>query len=87
MILRLKVNPGRSFNAIVWKDNLWIVRLNAPAVDGKANKALVHYLATILHLPESSVVLKKGSTSPFKTLEINATAELVLNILDGESKK
>lgn len=46
------------------------IRLAAPPVDGKANEALVKFLAEALHLPKSAVTLKSGQTSRRKVLEV-----------------
>ena len=47
------------------------IRLAAPPVDGKANEALVKFIAATLHLPKSSVMLKSGQTSRRKVLEVS----------------
>lgn len=47
------------------------IRLAAPPVDGKANEALVKFLAEVLHLPKSAVTLKSGQTSRRKVLEVS----------------
>lgn len=46
------------------------IRLAAPPVDGKANDALVKFVAETLKLPKSSVNLKSGQTSRRKVLEV-----------------
>ena len=46
------------------------IRLAAPPVDGKANAALVGFIAETLGLPKSVVTLKSGQTSRRKVLEI-----------------
>lgn len=48
------------------------VRLNAPPVDGKANDALVAWLAAELGLPRRAVRLLRGETARRKQLEIDA---------------
>ena len=48
------------------------VYLNAPAVDGKANKALVEFLAEHFSVPQSAVEIIKGLKSRYKTININA---------------
>lgn len=50
------------------------VRLSAPAVDNKANKALVVYIAGLLGVRKSSVHVSSGRTSRAKTLEIVSEA-------------
>ena len=54
------------------------IRLAAPPVDGKANAALIKFVADELRLPKSAVNLKSGQTSRRKVLEVvGATAEAV----------
>lgn len=60
------------------------IRLAAPPVDGKANEALIKFLAETLKVPKSAVSLKSGQTSRRKVLEIiglsrNAVAQLTGN--------
>jgi len=49
------------------------IRLAAPPVDGKANEALVRFVAEALNLPKSAVNLKSGQTSRRKVLEVSGT--------------
>jgi uncharacterized protein (TIGR00251 family) len=54
------------------------IRLAAPPVDGKANEALVKFVAETLKLPKSAVNLKSGQTSRRKVLEVTgATGDAV----------
>lgn len=46
------------------------IRLATPPVDGKANEALVRFVAETLGLAKSAVNLKSGQTSRRKVLEI-----------------
>jgi uncharacterized protein (TIGR00251 family) len=46
------------------------IRLAAPPVDGKANEALIRFIAEVLHLPKSAVTLKSGQASRHKVLEV-----------------
>jgi uncharacterized protein (TIGR00251 family) len=47
------------------------VRLHAPPVDGKANEALIRYLAARLILPKSAITLLHGQTARRKLLAID----------------
>ncbi len=47
------------------------IRLAAPPVDGKANEALIRFVADTLGLPKSAVNLKSGQTSRRKVLAVN----------------
>jgi uncharacterized protein (TIGR00251 family) len=48
----------------------WILRLNAPPVDGKANKAAIEFIAAYLNAPRSAVSLVAGEKSRHKIFEI-----------------
>lgn len=50
------------------------VRLHAPPVDGKANEALVAWLATTLSVRRSEIELIRGLTSRRKQLRVAAGA-------------
>lgn len=46
------------------------IRLNAPPVDGKANAALIRFLADQLDLPVSAIAILRGETGRNKTLRL-----------------
>jgi uncharacterized protein (TIGR00251 family) len=50
------------------------LRLQAPPVDGKANQALVKWLAGCLGVPPRAVTLARGETSRRKQLRVSAAA-------------
>jgi uncharacterized protein YggU (UPF0235/DUF167 family) len=70
MQLCVNVKPGRRFNRLEQAEHGWVVFLRAPAIDGKANEALVEFLSEILEIPVSKIILRKGHTSRVKCLEI-----------------
>lgn len=49
------------------------IRLAAPPVDGKANEALIRFIADRLNLPKSAVNLKSGQISRHKVLEVEGS--------------
>lgn len=81
--LTLHIQPGakRTEVAGLHGDALKI-RLSAPPVDGKANAALIEFLADRLGLPKSAVRLIGGQTSRRKVLEIaSAPADTARRLL------
>jgi uncharacterized protein (TIGR00251 family) len=46
------------------------IALTAPPVDGKANEALIEFLAEALRLPRARIAIVAGLTSRAKTLRI-----------------
>lgn len=69
--LTLHVQPGAKTTSCagIHGDALK-VRLAAPPVDGKANQALITWLAKTLSCPQSAIELIRGQTSRRKTLRI-----------------
>ena len=69
--LSVRVHPGARKNSVtgVHADALKIA-LTAPPVDGKANEALIAFIAEALHLPRARVSLVAGATSRAKTVRI-----------------
>ncbi|GEP42711.1 DUF167 domain-containing protein [Brevifollis gellanilyticus] len=51
-----------------------LLKLGAPAVDGKANAELVRFIAEVLDCPKSQVTLIRGEGSRQKMLEVPAAA-------------
>ncbi len=86
LTLTLHIQPGakKTEFAGLHGDALKI-RLAAPPVDGKANEALIRFVADQLGLAKSAVNLKSGQTSRRKVLEvIGATAEAVARFAQAE---
>ncbi len=73
VVLALSVVPGASRTAIagLHGDTLR-VRLAAPPVDGRANEALLAWLAQSLDLPRRQLRLLRGDTSRRKQVAIDA---------------
>ena len=66
-----KVKPGAARDAIVRLDpNCIQVQVRAPAVDNKANRALVAYLAAVLDLPKGRFTLVRGQSTRMKTVRV-----------------
>jgi uncharacterized protein (TIGR00251 family) len=58
------------------------IRLAAPPVDGKANEALIKFIAETLGLPKAAVNLKSGQSSRRKVIEVcGATTEAVARLI------
>ena len=69
-----------------WHDGRLKIRLKAQPVEGKANKALVEWLARRLELPQTQLRISSGAKSRFKTIQIEgAAAEEVLGKLSALS--
>ncbi len=88
ILLKLYVQPRASRNEIAGLHNDALkLRLTTPPVDGKANKAVIAFLAKLFNLPKSSVVLKSGHQNRNKTVVVKGlNEERLLQVLKlGES--
>lgn len=73
LILFLRVQPKSSKAGIeTVRDGRLRVRLNAPPVDGAANKALIELLADAFGVPKSRVELLAGETGREKRVAIES---------------
>lgn len=79
--LTVRVQPNARRDEIVglYGDALKI-KVAAPAVDNKANAALVEFLGETLGVPRSAIVIRHGVTGRRKVLEITGGPELVTKL-------
>ena len=70
-MLTLRVHPGARRNAVTGThDGALKISLTAAPSDGKANEALVAFLAEALSVPRARIRLTHGQTSRRKTVHI-----------------
>lgn len=70
-VLPVRVHPGAKRNAITGEhDGAVKISLTTPPTDGRANDALIAFLAGQLGVPRASITLLTGATSRSKTLRI-----------------
>jgi uncharacterized protein len=73
MTCRIKVRliPNARKNEFAgYRDDELVLRISAPPVEGKANKAAVEFISRFLALPRSSVSVVSGEKSRHKIVEI-----------------
>lgn len=69
--ITVRVTTNASKSEVIGKElGIWKIRLAAPAVDGKANEALIRLLADEFDCAPSSVRIIKGQTAKMKIIEI-----------------
>ena len=70
--LEVKVIPGASRDEVAGTmGNAVKIRLRAPPVEGRANEALIEFLAARLDLPRRALSLVRGDTARQKLLRID----------------
>lgn len=68
--LNIKVIPNAKKNEIVDCEGLTVIKINAPAVDGKANQTLIKFLSKCYNVRKSNVKILMGEKSRYKLIEI-----------------
>ncbi|MFA5779176.1 MAG: DUF167 domain-containing protein [Elusimicrobiota bacterium] len=71
MILEVKVVTNAGKNEIKREGDKYKVYITAPAVDGKANKKLIEFLAGHFKVRKSEILIKRGKKSCHKIIQIN----------------
>ena len=87
VIFPVRVQPRASKDEIAGEmGGALKVRLRAPAVEDRANEALVEFLAQLLKRPKSAVRILSGERSRTKRIEISGvTRQQILGLLIREA--
>lgn len=73
VLLRLHVQPKASKSRIIGlHDGCLKLAVASPPVEGRANKEVVKYLATVLGVPGRDVILKSGAQSRKKRVIVRS---------------
>jgi len=76
LLLSLYVQPRSSRNELAGlHGDALKLRLTAPPVEGRANKAVVSFLAKLLKIPKSAILIKSGLQSRSKKLVLSRVHE------------
>jgi len=75
-LLRVHVVPNAKIDGVTGEHGDAVkIKLRAPAVEGKANAALIRFLARQLELPLRAIVLERGQKSRDKVIRIDGLTE------------
>ena len=86
--LAVRVQPGAKKNAVTGIHAGAVrISLTTPPIEGRANEALIAFLAELLHLPRARISLLSGTTSRTKALHITgkSTTEVETALFPTES--
>jgi uncharacterized protein len=70
MLLNLKIVPNAKAEKLVKEQDRYKVYVTAPAVDGKANRKLVEFLAGHFKVKKAAVTILRGQASRLKVVEV-----------------
>ena len=81
-IFSVRVQPRASKNELAGEMNGALkIRLQAPAVENRANDALIEFLAELLKTPKSAVRILTGERSRTKRIEIRGVTRQQIEAL------
>jgi uncharacterized protein len=83
----VRVQPRASHDEIAGAmEGAMKIRLRVPAVENRANEALIELLSRVLKTPKSAVRIRSGEQSRTKIVEIfGVTPQKVRSLLDTEA--
>lgn len=77
-VIKIKVVAGAKNNSVEeFCDDIIKIKINKPAVDGKANKAIIEYLSEILDLPKKNIIIITGEKNSIKNLRITPKSSII----------
>jgi len=67
----IQAHPGAKKSAVVrFEAGVWHIKVAAPPVEGKANRALIEFLSDVLDVPKSRISIEKGAASRRKLVVV-----------------
>ncbi len=71
-IISVRVQPNASRNEVSgFRDGVWLIKVTAPPVKGKANQEVLKFLSDILGISPSRLNIEKGETGRRKVIGIS----------------
>ena len=88
-LLSVRVMPNAKREQVdgVWNGTHLKIALKAPAIDGKANAALISFLSKQLDIKKSAIRIASGQTNRQKLVEISEISQNLFTLLPSLSKK
>lgn len=68
---KIKVVANSKVNLIDFDYDFIKIKIQARAIEGKANKAIIEFLSDELKIPKSKIKILNGEKSSIKTIEVS----------------
>lgn len=75
--LEVKVTAGAKSNGFKKENGLYYIRIMAKAIDGKANKSIIEFLAKELNIKKKDIEIIRGEKSSKKIISINIEGNIL----------
>ena len=67
---QIKVSANSKINKLDFEDEIIKLKIAAPKIEGKANKAIIEFFSKELKVPKSKIKILLGEKSSYKTILI-----------------
>jgi uncharacterized protein (TIGR00251 family) len=68
--IRVKVTPNSKVNEVIREGDMFLVRVQEPAKEGKANRAVIKLLADYFGVPQRQIDISSGFSSRNKVIDV-----------------
>jgi len=68
--IKVRVTPNSKIDEVVKEGDTFLVRVNEPAKEGKANRAVIKLLADYFGVPQRQIAISSGFSSRNKVIDI-----------------
>lgn len=83
VLIQIKVVPNSSKNQLSLLDTILKINITAPAVENKANKELVQFLAKLLNVSKSDIQIVSGEKGKQKQIYLsNQDPENIVKLIE-----
>ena len=83
--VRVQSNSSKS-EVLEYRDGVLRVRVMAPPVEGRANKAVEELLSGWLQVPKKDIAVVRGHSSRDKTVEVAGMSSERLELIESQSR-
>ncbi|WP_432633561.1 DUF167 domain-containing protein [Brachyspira sp.] len=84
MNIEVKVTAGAKSNSFKKENGLYYIRIMAKAIDGKANKSIIEFLAEELNLKKKDIEIIRGEKSGKKIISINIEDNILREYIENK---
>lgn len=82
--IEVKVTAGAKSNSFKKENGLYYIRIMAKAIDGKANKSIIEFLAEELNLKKKDIEIIRGEKSGKKIISINIEDNILMEYFENK---
>ena len=75
--IEAKVTAGAKSNSFKKENGIYYIRIMAKAIDGKANKSIIEFLAKELNLKKKDIEIIRGEKSSKKIISISIEGNIL----------